>query len=410
MARPVAVFAVAALAVVVRLAALMVPALFVSLITIETCRADILYLKDGTRVGGEILSQSARLVRVRTSDGKVRTFRVEDVERADKGADLAPEDDRAERDGSFMPGLDLATRKYVRSEARRFGGPMGLSLDAAARPNAWVFGDHSQRELSQVADAVQQTVADFCDVFKCDVADALPSRSSGEPGAFYCFQFAQEPAYLKFMDKVFTRLRDDSVNDERLALMRRQKGFWIMTPRPLMARYRGAGTQQSLTSNASHQASHALLLMYAPAGGWMPWWLLEGFATWQEIRLTGLNLTYCIDVAGAGDYARDGTPKADELKKAKIADRWRRDVKRSVRDHDDKTFGALAKLSLNETLLADVQQSWSVVEWLNSQKLLVRFVLAYKLTGSIDGACRDALGSDPAAAHHRWSAWVRKTY
>jgi len=376
----------------------------------DIAHADILHMKDGSRVGGTILSEGARLVRVRMNDGKVRTFRNDEIERVEKGVDLEEEVDLAERDRAFMPGLDLNARQKVREEAERFAGPMRIKLDAAARPYAWVYGDHPQLELLQVAESVQQTVEDFCDVFKCEPAEALPGRYANQPGVFYCFQFVQEPAYLKFIDKVFDRMRDETVNDARLKLMRRQKGFWVMTPRPLMARYRGPGTQQTIVSNASHQASHALLLMYMPAGDWMPWWLLEGFATWQEIRLTGFNLTYCIEVARPGEYAKEGTPDADELEKAKIAEKWRRDVKRLVRAGDDKDFGVLAKLSLNEIVLAEVQQSWSIVDWLDRQDKLVRFVIAYKNSRTIDGAFRDGLDTDPTLAHRQWRDWVKKTY
>jgi hypothetical protein len=372
--------------------------------------ADVLHLKDGTRVGGEILSESKKLVRVRMNDGKVRTFRHADIERIEKGVDLEADVDQAERDRPFMPGLDENARKKVREEAERFAGPMGLRLDAAARPYAWVYGDHPQLELSQVAESVQQTVEDFCEVFECEPGEALPGRYANQPGMFYCFQFQQEPAYLRFIDKVFDRMRDESVNDARLKLMRRQKGFWIMTPRPLMARYRGPGTQQTIISNASHQASHALLLMWMPSGDWMPWWLLEGVATWQEIRLTGHNLTYCIEVARPDDYANEGTPDADELEKAKIAERWRRDVKRIVRSGDDKDFAMLAKLSLNEIVFADVQQSWSVVDWLDRKGKLKRFVIAYKNGRTIDAAFTDGLDLDPTLAHQQWRDWVKKTY
>lgn len=372
--------------------------------------ADILHMKDGTRVGGEILSESKALVRVRMNDGKVRTFRHSDIERIEKGVDLEAEVDQSERDRPFMPGLDEDTRVKVREEAERFAGPMRVKLDAAARPFAWVFGDHPQHELSQVAEAVQQTVDDFCDVFECEPEEVLPGRYANQPGQFYCFQFQQEPAYLRFVDKVFDRMRDESVNDERLKLIKRQKGFWIMTPRPLMARYRGPGTQQTIVSNASHQASHALLLMWMPAGDWMPWWLLEGVATWQEIRLTGHNLTYCLEVARPDDYVDEGTPDADELAKAKIAEKWRRHVKRLVRSGDDKNLATLAKLSLNEILFADVQQSWSVVDWLDRKGELKRFVIAYKNARTIDGAFRDAMDMEVEQAYQEWRAWVKKTY
>ncbi|NNL65734.1 MAG: hypothetical protein HKP30_05790 [Myxococcales bacterium] len=372
--------------------------------------ADVVHLKDGRRIGGTVLSEGSRIVRVRMNDGKTRTFKTEDVERIDKGADLEEDVDLAERDAPFMPGLSEQERKNVREEAERFAGPMNAKLDAAARPNAWVFGDHPQQELSQVAQAVQETVEDFVDVFGCDVEEILPGRYAGKPGQFYVFQFEQEPAYLRFIDRVFDRMRDETVNDERLALMRRQKGFWVMTPRPLMARYRGPSTQATICANASHQASHSMLLLYRPAGDWMPWWLLEGVATWQEIRLRGHNLTYCIEVARPGDYASEGTPDADEMAKAKTAERWRREVKQRVRARDEHDFTALAKLSLNEIVLEDVQQSWSVVDWLDRQGKLVKFVLAYKEHRTLDAAFRHALDTDPLLAYQTWREWVLSHY
>jgi hypothetical protein len=384
--------------------------LAVCLLSFGAAHADIVHLKDGRRIGGEVLSEGSRLVRVRMSDGKTRTFKTSDVERIEKGVDLDTDVDLAERDAPFMPGLSEQDRKNVREEADRFGSPMNAKLAAAARTNAWVFGDHPQQELSEVAQAVQETVEDFIDVFGCDIDAVLPGRYAGKPGQFYVFQFEQEPAYLKFIEKVFDRMRDETVNDERLALMRRQKGFWIMTPRPLMARYRGPSTQATICANASHQASHALLLMYQPAGGWMPWWLLEGVATWQEIRLRGHNLTYCIEVARPDDYAKEGTPDADEMAKAKTAERWRRDVKKRVRGRDDKDFEALARMSLNEIILEDVQQSWSVVDWLDRQGKLVKFVAAYKEYRTLEGAFRHALDTDPVLAHQTWREWVKAHY
>ena len=62
----------------------------------------------------------------------------------------------------------------------------------------------------------------------------------------------------------------------------------------------------------------------------MPWWYLEGVATWQEIRLHGHNLTYCIEVARPGDYAKPGTPDADEAAKAQMAKAWRKTASASA--------------------------------------------------------------------------------
>ncbi len=373
-------------------------------------RADVVHLRDGSKLGGTVLSDGPRLVRLRTSDGSVRTLRVEDVARIERGVDLDAEADRAALDARFMPGLDEAARKEVRRAAARYETQSGRPLDAAARPHAWVFGDQPQDQLLAIANAVERTCDDFATIWGCELRDVLPTGGSGDPGRLHVFQYRDEEGYRRFVDKVLERIRDETVDDARLALIRRQRGFWILSPRPILARYQGPSTLTTLVSNASHETSHALLMLYRPSGAWMPWWFLEGVASWQEIRLTERNLTYCIDVPQPGGYAQDATPDADEAAKAKTAEKWRRDVKARVRARGERDLEQLGRLTLNEIVLEDVQQSWSFVDWLHRTERLVRFTAAYKEGRTLEAACRTVFEKEPAGVHEAWRAWVLANY
>ncbi len=368
---------------------------------------DIITLKDGRRIGGEVLSENSRLVRIKDDAGNVEAIRTGDIEKIEKGVDLDPAESRAERDAPFMPGLSLRERMKVGAEAERFSGPLGFKLAAAARPHVWVFGDHPQLELSRLADKVEATLVDYADTFGVPVDEVL---SASDAEQLYVFQFRQEPQYLRFIDRIYSRMRDETVNDARLKLMKRQKGFWVMTPRPLIGRYMGPSTMQTEVSNASHLTSHLALMLHEPAGAWMPWWFLEGFAVWQEIRVTSYALTYCIEVSRPGEYAKEGTPDADELAKAKLEKAWRKKVKARVRRRDERDLAILGALSLNEIELDDVQQSWSVVDWLHRTDKLVKFTRAYKEHRELDKALNESIELGVTGAHERWRYWVLQHY
>ena len=67
-------------------------------------------------------------------------------------------------------------------------------------------------------------------------------------------------------------------------------------------------------------------------------------------------------------------------------------------------------MSLNEIVLIDVQQSWSVVDWLHRTAQLKAFATSLKETRALDAACRSVLGLPASAAHDAWRAWVARTY
>jgi hypothetical protein len=115
-------------------------------------------------------------------------------------------------------------------------------------------------------------------------------------------------------------------------------------------------------------------------------------------------------MARPADYARAGTPEADEAAKARTEQGWRGKVKALVGKRNEKELASLAKLTLNEIVLVDVQQAWSVVDWLHQTARLKQFVIEYKTTRDLDAACRTVLGVPASSAHEQWRAWVLRAY
>ena len=85
-------------------------------------------------------------------------------------------------------------------------------------------------------------------------------------------------------------------------------------------------------------------------------------------------------------------------------------MKELCRTRNEKDLGRLGKMSLNEIVFIDVQQSWSVVDWLHRTRHLRNFAATYKETRDLDEACRRELGGPASSVHEEWRAWVARTY
>jgi hypothetical protein len=357
-----------------------------------------IYLKDGKKIEGEIVSRTDKEIKVKLADGKTKTIDAADVKSIDEPIPPAPK--VVSNETGDAP-VDARTKEYERW--------LETPLATAPAELVVVRGDHPLEELKKMAEAADKTARHFLSTFECQPADALRGDRYG-PARIEILQFWKEDGYLAFCDKVLARIRDETVDDARLAFMRRQRGFWIVSPRALMAQYQGPSDLVTSISAACHKVSHVMLTGWKPSGAFVPWWLYEGFASWQEFAVLGETRTYCIDLARPADYARPGTPEADEAAKARSEQGWRAKVKSLVGKRGEKDWPALAKLSLNEIVLVDVQQSWSLVDWLHQTAKLKDFVSEYKATRDLDAACRKVLGVPASAAHEQWRAWVLRAY
>lgn len=363
-----------------------------------TSLAATVYLKDGRKLEGEIVERTDKAIKVKLANGKVETVKPSDVKSIDEPPPPAPQ--AVSNETGDAP-VDARSKEYERW--------LQTPLAVALTDLTVVRGDHPLDELKRLADAAEKTARHFCSTVGCQPVNALREGRYG-PGRVEIFQFWKEDGYLGFCDKVLSRIRDTTVDDARLALMRRQRGFWIMTPRMLMAQYQGPSDLVTSISAAVHKTSHVMLTGWKPSGSFMPWWLYEGFASWQEFAVLGETRTYCLDLARPADYSRAGTPDADEEAKARREDGWRARVKQMVARRDEKDLARLAKMSLNELTLPEVQQSWSVVDWLHQTAHLKEFMAAYKDTRDLDAACRQVLAVPAAGAHDAWRSWVARVY
>ena len=363
-----------------------------------TALAATIYMKDGRKIEGEIVERTEKAIKIKLANGKFETVKPADVKSIDEPPPPPPK--VVSNETGDAP-VDARSKEYERW--------LQVPLAVALTELTVVRGDHPVDELKRLAEAADRTARHFCTTFACQPVDAIRDGRYGA-GRIEIFQFWKEDGYLAFCEKVLARIRDTTVDDARLALMRRQRGFWIMTPRTLMAQYQGPSDLVTSISAACHKTSHVMLTGWKPSGTFMPWWLYEGLASWQEFAVLGETRTYCLDLARPADYSRAGTPEADEEAKARAEDGWRARVKQMVSRRDEKDFARLAKLSLNELTLPEVQQSWSVVDWLHRTARLKEFVTAYKDTRDFDAACRQVLGVPTAGAHDEWRSWVARVY
>ncbi len=386
--------------------------LFLALIAASSIAlGDVIHLKDGRRVEGEILTRDEDEVTIQTASGRFRVFPMTEVEKIfDEGEEepaakpeKPPQAEGPKAKGKDVDWVDKATKRYERM--------LGRKLTVAVHRQVIARGDIERKELGQIAGIAQKTLDHFLKTYGCKLADVVPRRVGRDYSwRLEVFQFRLEKGYLNFVDRVLARIRDETVDDRRLALLRRQKGFWILTPHTLMAQYQGAGHIATSISNVAHKTSHVLLLQYKQAGAWRPWWFLEGFAVWQEIETAGEVRTYCLEVSRPGEYAVPGTPDADEAAKSKTAELWRSKVKAWVKARDERDLAVLARRSLNELVFEDVVQSWSLVDWMQREGVLRPFTLAYKRHRKLDKALEEVLETSVPGAHAQWRKWVLKTY
>lgn len=355
------------------------------------------YMKDGRKIEGEIVKQTDLELRVKKADGKIVVLRQSEVERVDAAPPKA-----AAGDETGNSPVDARTREYE----RWLGAPLATTLTELTV----VRGDHPFVELQRIAEFAEKTAQHFLVTFGCQATDVLRGADRYGPGRIEIFQFVREEGYLAFCDKVLDRIRDETVDKQRFDFMRRQRGFWLLSPRLLMAQYQGPSDLTTVISAACHKTSHEMLANWKPSGSFMPWWFYEGLASWQEFAVLGETRTYCIEIARPGDYAKPGTPEADEAAKAVLSKAWRAKVKSMVSGRNEKELAVLGKMSLNELVLDDVQQSWSVVDWLYQQGKLREFGVAYKDKRDLNGALQQVLVLPTAGAHEAWRTWVMKTY
>ncbi|MCG3133938.1 MAG: hypothetical protein HMLKMBBP_01205 [Planctomycetes bacterium] len=288
----------------------------------------------------------------------------------------------------------------------------GLRLATVVRGRVVVRGDAPEPELVRIAETCNAVLDHFLQVVGGGVDDVFgPLRGEGDTGderarRVEVFQFVREKEYLAFVDRYLARIRDDTVDDRRLALLRRQRGFFIRTPRLLMAQYQGPSDPASSLGQAAHKTSHLCALSWNESGAWSPWWLLEGFGAWQEMAALRECRTYCLETDEAGVYAKSGTPEADEAAKARMADAWRKKAAELVRAKKARDMGAMARLSLNEITHDDVVVAWSFVTWLHRERKLAAFLAASKAKRDLEPTCTEAFGVASPEVERRWHAWL----
>ena len=216
--------------------------------------AATIHLKDGKDVVGEIVERTDKELKVKLASGKVQTIKTSDIKSIDEPP-LPPPPVVSNETGDAP--VDTQTKQYERWLDR--------PLATAVTELTVVRGDHPLTDLKRMSEATEKTARHFLQTFGAQPEEVLRGDRYGQVGRVQVFQFIKEEAYLNFCDKVLARIRDTTVDDARLAFMRRQRGFWIVTPRPMLAQYQGPSDFVTSVSAAVHKVSHEMLDLWKPA-------------------------------------------------------------------------------------------------------------------------------------------------
>jgi len=308
------------------------------------------------------------------------------------------------RDG-WVRREELARRALQDSLSEAAGVPLTLE----ETPHFQVATVYAQAETKKLALAAEAGWSEFATVFGVKpeerLLDTLFAKTpQAEPGRCRVVVLEREPQYQKFLD-AFLRLQPEAkklLSPERIALMRRQKGFYMVDPDCWVVGYQFPNPQEQMRNNVVHKASHVLLMRWRYTGTRPGWWLLEGFAEFQEVNQFGKCDVYCI-TAGHGDPA--GEAKW-------VGESWKAVAKRLAATRGDRGLKDLAFAALNDLTPYDLVKSWSVVHYLVAldREKFARLVHDLKKGVEPDAAFRGVYGAEMKEMDDRWREYVRRTY
>jgi hypothetical protein len=212
--------------------------------------------------------------------------------------------------------------------------------------------------------------------------------------------------YERFLDGLLRIHRDLAkvLKPERVDLMKKQKGFYLVDPDCWIVGYQFPYPQEQMRHTVVHKLSHVMLVRSPPFRGtaWLGWWLLEGLGEMQEINAFGNCQVYCI-TTGYGEAP--GSAKT-------IGESWKVEAKKLVTAGGDRALREIVVRSLNELEPWDLVKCWSFVHYLAAldRENLVKLTLLLKEKVPASEAMPKVYGATVDEMEQRWRDFVRRTY
>ena len=190
-------------------------------------------------------------------------------------------------------------------QTRRDTG-LGARLLMAQTEHFAVIGDLQQNELQQLAAILERMFGEWLRIFPDTRDDILAGKCR-------ILVFRKAPPYQRLVRAKHKRLlaakslKGDRLKIEtlRMKMRLRETNFWEVVPNPETVHVQMPDSLEALRSRCVHYATNVLMSRYKKIA-FPTWWLNEGVAYYLEQRVTGMIVTYNVDVGGGG--AAVGTP------------------------------------------------------------------------------------------------------
>jgi hypothetical protein len=284
----------------------------------------------------------------------------------------------------------------------------GVPLTVAMSERFSVASYYNQADTDQILADAEKAYGEFAALYGVKPGDRMFDDPFNRRKARCTVVVLQkEPQYQKFLDGLLRFHADLAkvLRPERVALMRKQKGFYLVDPDCWIVGYEFPFPKEQMRHTVVHKLSHVMLVRCTPFKGmnWLGWWLLEGLGEMQEVGAFGTCQVYCA-TTGYGEKPPDA--KA-------IGESWKAEVKKMVVSGGDRRLQDVVVMGLNDLEPWDLVKCWSFVHFLASldQEKLRALTLLLK-SGKVPAseAFQKVYDASLDQMDTRWREFVKKTY
>ena len=283
----------------------------------------------------------------------------------------------------------------------------GVPLNAASSERFVVLTVFGKSDAEQYLKDAERTYEEFARLFGVKQGERLfDDPFNRRERRCHIVVLEKDVQYQKFLDGLLRHHGDlkKVLRPERVELMRKQKGFFLIDPDCWIVGYVFPYPKAQIRHTVVHKLSHVLVLRAKPFKGiaWPNWWLVEGLGEMQEITALGSCQVFCI-TTGYGEST--GDVKA-------IGESWKAEVKKIASSGGDRRLAEIAVLGLNDLEPWDLVKSWSVVHYLVNLDPEKFAALVRRLKDRVPAsdAVKEIYGATLDEIDGRWRDFVRKTY
>ncbi len=282
----------------------------------------------------------------------------------------------------------------------------GVPLTVAQSERFSVATVYPQADTNLFLADAEKAYAEFAEIFGVKPGDRLfDDPFNHKARRLTVVVLEKDTQYQKFLDGLL-RIHEDLrkvLSPERVELMRKQKGFYLVDPDCWIVGYQFPFPKEQTRHTVVHKLSHVMLLRCGFKGAsWPNWWIVEGLGEVQEINVFGNCQVFCI-TTGYGEPGAEGKW---------IGESWKAEAKKLVVTGGDLRFRDLVTRGLNDLSPHDLVKCWSLVHYLLSldREKFTKLVALLKERMPASEAVQQVYGASLDDMDARWREFVKRSY